>query len=427
MVSLVAVGLVALLVGTEAFFTALSVLNLRHEEATVRAEREWVQSELGIEDTDELLDYNRATTGLSLLRQWVTLGALVVVLFSGLFADAVSAVEATGWPLAARSAVFFGGLVVAKQLFDVPFDLVNTFVVEEIFGFNEQSLGLWARDAVLGTVVGLAVTVPLLTAVVWFVDNVAYWPVAAWLLFVGFVLAMQVLKPRVIDPLFYDFTKIDEGELREAVDEVFERAGFACEQVYEMDYSSRSSHSSAYFVGFGRTKRVVLFDTLIEDMSVPEVQSVLAHELAHWKNGHIWKFIGLAAVRFGVVFAVLGYLVGADWLYAPFAVPATAYVGLALAFLWVLPFQRLTSPLDNFLSLKYEREADAFAAETVDGETMADALANLAAENLASLFPHPWYETFHYDHPPIPERMRRVREIGTGGEPADESGPQPAD
>jgi STE24 endopeptidase len=237
---------------------------------------------------------------------------------------------------------------------------------------------------------------------------------------------MQVLKPRVIDPLFYDFEQIDGGELREAVDDVFERAGFACEQVYEMDYSSRSSHSSAYFVGFGRTKRVVLFDTLVEDMSIPEIQSVLAHELAHWKKGHIWKFVGLAALRFGVVFAVLGYLVGAEWLYAPAWAPETAYAGLMVAFLWVMPFQRLTAPLDNALSLRFERQADAFAAETVGGERMASALANLAAENLASLFPHPWYERFHHDHPPIPERMRRVREIGGGGEATDESA-QPAD
>jgi STE24 endopeptidase len=427
MVSLVAVGLAALLVGTEAFFTALSVLNLRHEEEAVEAEREWVREELGIEDTEALLDYNRASTGLSLLKQWVTLLVVLLVLFSGTLAAVVRALEATGWPVLAQAAVFFAGVVVAAQLFDVPFDLVNTFVVEEIWGFNNQSLTLWARDLVLGTVLGVVIAVPLLTAVVWFVGSVPYWPAAGWALFVGFALVMQVLKPRVIDPLFYDFTKIEEGELREAVDDVFERAGFACEQVYEMDYSSRSGHSNAYFTGFGRTKRVVLFDTLIEDMSIEEVQSVLAHELAHWKEGHIWKFIGLAAVRFAVVFAVLGYLVGAGWLSAPAWMPGATYAVLAVAFLVVAPFQRLTSPLDNYLSLAYEREADAFAAETVGGDAMADALANLAAENLASLFPHPWYETFHYNHPPIPERMRRMREFASDAEPADESGPQPAD
>jgi STE24 endopeptidase len=427
MVSLVAVGFAVLLVGTEAFFTALSILNLRHEEATVEAEQDWVTGELGIDDTGELLDYNRASTGLGLLKQWVTLLVVLLVLFSGVFADAVAALQATGWPILVQAAVFFGGVVVAARAFGVPFDLVDTFVVEEIWGFNNQSPTLWARDLVVGTVLALVIAASLLSAVVWFVGSVPYWPAAGWALFVGFVLAMQVLKPRVIDPLFYDFTAVDEGELRDAVDAVFERAGFACEQVYEMDYSSRSGHSNAYFVGFGRTKRVVLFDTLIEDMSIEAVQSVLAHELAHWKEGHIWKFIGLAAVRFAVVFAVLGYLVGAQWLYAPAWVPETTYAGLALAILVVAPFQRFTSPLDNYLSLAYEREADAFAAETVGGDAMADALSNLAAENLASLFPHPWYETFHYNHPPIPERMRRVREIGADTDTSDETGPQPAD
>ena len=200
MVSLVAIGLAALLVGTEAFFTALSVLNLRHEEATVEAEREWVIEELGVEDPGELLDYNRATTGLSLLRQWLTLLAVLFVLFSGAFADAVGALAATGWPPLAQGAVFFGGVVLASQLWGIPFDLVNAFVIEEIWGFNNQSLALWARDQALGSVVGVALAVPLLTAVVWFVGNAPYWPAAAWALFVGFVLAMQILKPRVIDP-----------------------------------------------------------------------------------------------------------------------------------------------------------------------------------------------------------------------------------
>jgi len=415
---LVGVALAALLVGTEAFFTALSVLNLRHERENVEREREWVRSELGIDDPGRMLDYHRTKTGLSLLRRWLTLGAVLLVLFSGLFAGAVRAVAGLGIGPLAEGGVFVAGVVLAGRLFGVPFDLVDTFVVEEVFEFNEQSVRLWARDQVVGTAVGLALAVPLAVAVLWVVGAVSYWPAAAWALVMVFQVGMLVVKPRVIDPLFYEFERIDSGELREAVDEVFERAGFACEQVYEMDYSSRSSHSSAYFVGFGRTKRVVLFDTLIEDMDTGEIQSVLAHELAHWKEGHIWKFVALAAVELGVIVALLGYLVGADWLYAPFAVPETAYAGLALALLWVGPLTRLVSPVSNYLSLAFEREADTFAAEVMDGETMASALANLAAENLATLFPHPLYETFHYDHPPIPERIRYVREID-GGSDAD--------
>lgn len=405
----VAVALVGLLVGTEAFFTLLAVRNRRHEERTVAAEREWVREELGIDDTDELLDYHRVKTGLSLLRSWLGLGVLLLVLFSGLFGDAVTLLGRTGLGPLGQGVVFVVGAVLAGRLFSIPFDLVDTFVVESVFGFNNQSPALWVRDVLLGTGVTLALVTPVAAAVLWAAETVPYWPAAAWALVVVLSVAMLVVKPRVIDPLFYEFTPIDEGSLREAVDEVFERAGFACEQVYEMDASRRSSHSNAYFVGFGRTKRVVLYDTLVDGMDREAVQAVLAHELAHWKHGHIWKFVGLFAARFAVVFAVLGYLVGADWLYAPFAVPQLPYVGLTLALLWVEPINRLTAPINNYLSLSFERDADAFAVEHVGGAAMADALRTLATDNLASLFPHPWYETFHYDHPPIPDRIRKVQ------------------
>ena len=388
---LVAAVLLVVLVGTEAFFTALAVLNRRHEERTVDAEREWVREELDVDDPDELLDYHRLKTGLSPLAQ----GVVFVV----------------------------GGLLVSRA-FGIPFDLVDTFVVEEIFGFNNQSLGLWLKDFLLGTAISLVLVVPLAAAVLWVVEHVPYWPAAAWALLVGVSLAMLVLKPRVIDPLFYEFTPVEESDLRDAVDDVFERAGFSCDQVYEMDASRRSSHSNAYFVGFGRTKRVVLFDTLVEGMDTDEIQSVLAHELAHWKKAHIWKFVGLFAARFAVVFAVLGYLVGANWLYAPFGVPQLPYVGLTLALLWVAPVNRLSSPINNVLSLKFEREADAYAVDLMSGDAMAGALTALASDNLATLFPHPWYETFHYDHPPIPERVRYVREMDDG--PTDVGGDETA-
>lgn len=407
----VATGLAVLLVGTEGFFTLLSVLNRRHEARTVHAQREWVREELGIDDPETLLDYNRTKTGLSLLRSWVGLAGLLLVLFSGVFGDVVTLLQATGWSPLGQGVVFVAGTLVTARLFGVPFDLFDTFVIEETYGFNNQSFGLWLRDFVVGTGISLVLAVPLAAAVLWVIESVPLWPAAAWGLVVAFSIAMLVVKPRVIDPLFHEFTPVEGGPLRAAVEEVFERAGFSCEQVYEMDASRRSNHTNAYFVGFGRTKRVVLFDTLIEGMADEEIQSVLAHELAHWKNAHIPKFVALSAARFAVVFAALGYLVGADWLYAPFEVPQLPYVGLTLALLWVAPLNRLSSPLDNALSLRFEREADAFAVDLVSGEAMAGALTELAADNLATLFPHPWYETFHYDHPPIPERVRYVREL----------------
>ncbi len=409
--TLVAAGIVVVLVGTEAFFTVLEVLNLRHQEATVAVERDWVVEELGINDPEEALAYERVQTGVSALRSWLGLAAVLAVLFTGIFADAVAVAEGLGLSTFQEGLVSVAGAVVAIQLWSIPFDLVETFVVEEVFGFNNQTLGLWVRDTLVGTLVGLVFVVPLAGAVLWFVGNVPVWPAAAWALLVAFTVAFTVIKPRVIDPLFNDFSPIEEGELRAAVDEVFDRAGYQTDEVYEMDASRRSSHSNAYFTGFGPAKRVVLFDTLVESIEPEELQGVLAHELAHWREGHIWKFVVLSAVQFAVIFAALGVLVETPALYAAVGTPQLPYVGLGVGLLVVGPVTRLTSPVQNYFSLAYEREADAYAVEVVGGEEMAGALAQLTADNLSTPFPHPWYETFHYDHPPVPERIRRVREL----------------
>ena len=406
---------VALLIGTEAFFTGLSALNLRHAEATVADEAAWLRERLGIEDPRELLDYNRLGTALSQLQTWVTVALVLLVLYSGVYADAVAALEATGWPLVVRGTVFVLGTALALQVISLPFDLVETFVVEEQFGFNQQTIGLWLRDLVVSLavllVLGGVLTGILFTAI----DAIGgLWWVAAWLLFVAFALVMQVLYPRVIAPLFNDFEPIEGGDLENAVTNVFDRAGFTCSQLYEMDASRRSSHSNAYFVGFGRTKRVVLFDTLIEQLSTPSIQAVLAHELAHYQRGHIWKQLAAGAVQIGALLFGGALLVEATWLYDMFGVAGQPiYAGLGLAVLWLEPIGRLSSPLTNRLSLAHEREADAFAVDVVEADAMIDALAALTGENLSNPFPHPLYATFHYDHPPIPERIRHIQETAS--------------
>jgi STE24 endopeptidase len=422
------VAFVALLVGTELFFSGLSVLNLRYGERTVREERSWVEETLGVEDVERLNDYHRARTGLSLLESWVSLGALLLVLYSGLFREAVLAVEGLGLgPVVSGVAFLVGGLL-AIQTLSWPFELVDTFVVDEIFGFNERSPGLWLRDQVLSLAITAVIAGALSAVLLALVGATDLWWLAFWGVFVAFSLAMQVVYPRVIAPLFYEFDPV-EGELRAAVDEVFERAGFSCEQVYEMDASTRSSRSNAYFVGFGRTKRVVLFDTLLEGTTREQVQAVLAHELAHWKKAHVWKRMAAGFLQMGVVLGVAGVLVESGWLYAMFGVPAGAtYAGLVLAVLWIAPLLRWSAPIQNRVSLKHEREADAFAADVADGEAMVGALAALSRDNLANPFPHPWYETFHASHPPVPERIRYIRERtggattespgGTSGDPA---------
>lgn len=422
--------LLGLLVGTTLLGTVLGILNVRHGAREVRTHAEWLTDRLDIEEPSEVVDYTRATTGIGLLQGWMVLLVLLGALYAGVVTAAVEALHASGLHPVPQGVVFFVGLAVAYRLLTAPFSLFSTFVVEEQFGFNETTPRLWVRDFLLGLGV-LAVLVALLVAPLLFLIEALptlLWVAGGWLVVVAFLLGTQILYPRVIAPLFNDFEPVEAGELRDRVERVFDRAGFELEEVYTMDASRRSTRLNAYFVGFGRAKRVVLFDTLVERLEGPEIESVLAHELAHWKRNHIWKQLGATAIQLAVVLAVLGALLTTDGVYELFALPAEAtYGGLFVGLLVVYPVLTLTAPLSNRLSLAHEREADRFAAEVMgNGEPMADALAGLARENLANPFPHPWYAAFNHRHPPIPERMQYVQDIDVADSDGGEETGSPA-
>lgn len=411
--------------GTEAFFDWLAVVNLRYGERRLRERADWVRDRFGVEDPARLADYQRANTGLGLLGSVVQLAILLLLVFSGVFGAAVASLDGLGLPPLARGALLFAGVAVALFLVSWPFDAVDTFVVEELFGFNRQTVRLFLRDGAVSLGLSIVLAGLLGTALLWVVETFPRtWAVGGAVLYLVFALAMQVVYPRVVVPLFYDFERLDAGELREAVDDLFERAGFHCDQVYEMDASRRSRHSNAYFVGFGRTKRVVLFDTLVEQMSVPEIQSVLAHELAHWREAHVWKLTAAGVVQVAVLLGVAQLLLASGWLTGVFGVPAGATAAQLLLALWlVAPLGEWLAPLANRLSLGFERAADDFAVELTDVPSMVGALETLVGENLSNPFYHPLYETFHASHPPIPERISRL-ETRDGPTPAavDEDG-----
>ena len=398
----------ALVAGTTLFFAALAALNVQYAERAVRERSAWLADHIGVDDPDELLAYHRLTAAASQLESVAVIGVVLLALYAGVFGGAVEWVYDTiGNDLLAGVALFVVATV-ALQVVSAPFDAFDTFAVESAFGFNEQSPALFVRDKLVGTVVG-AVFVAVLGAAVLFTVQTfpEWWWVAATGVVVAFLLATQVLVPRVVMPLFYDFDPIEDGSLRDAVEDVFDRAGFTCDQVYVMNASSRSGHSNAFFTGFGATKRVVLFDTLVDQMEDTAVQSVLAHELAHWKKGHIWQNVAASALQAAVLLFVASFLLDAGWLYGMFGVPEEPAAGLLLAALWLQPLNQLTAPLQNKLWLANEREADAFAVDVMGGgESLADALASLTSENLGNPFPHPYYEAFHYQHPPVPERIR---------------------
>ena len=412
MISLPALVLVGLVGGVQLLETVLDGLNVRYGASAVRDAEAWVREALDVDDPEEMLAYQRSKTILSGIQSWLGVAVLLAVVVSGLYGDVARQLSATGLPSVAQGIVLLAGAVLAGRFLSAPFDAYETFVVEERFGFNNQTVVLWLRDLVVGTVVALAFGGLIAGAVLLAVDALpTLWPVVGWAIVVGFSLLMMIVYPRVIAPLFNDFDPIDDGALREAVENVFERAGFDCEQIYEMDASRRSSHSNAYFVGFGRAKRVVLFDTLVDQMDRAAIQAVLAHELAHWKKAHIWKQVAASAIQMAVVFGFLWWVTTSQWVYAAFGLPGETYAALGIGLLYATPVLTLTAPLTNRLSLAHEREADDFAAETMGGAAeMTRALETLAGENLSNPFPHPAYAAFNLTHPPIPERIRRLRE-----------------
>jgi STE24 endopeptidase len=333
---------------------------------------------------------------------------LAIALFAGLlpvlFHEVVSwgRVDAT-W----TRALFILLAGVLLSLPSMPFDWWEQFRLEQKFGFNKRTLGLWISDRIKGLLLTFAIGFPLL----WILLSLVRWTGDAWWLW-GFALVflfqilMVVLYPKLIVPLFNTLTPLPGGELRNRLLALADRTGFRASTIEVIDGSKRSGHSNAYLTGFGRFRRIVLFDTLIAQLTPEELEAVLAHEIGHYRCGHIPRMIMLSAGMLFVAFATVAWLARSVWFNIAFGfppgelAPSFLLVGLlgGLITFWL-------SPILNALSRKYEYEADAFAREAIGGAgAMIAALRKLAQKNLTNLTPHSWFSRFHYSHPTIAER-----------------------
>ena len=310
---------------------------------------------------------------------------------------------------------------VINALIDLPFSLYQTFVIEERFGFNKMTLRLWMGDLIKSTLVGTAIGVPLAALVLWLMQATgAWWWLWTWGAWAAFSLLMLVIYPTVIAPLFNKFQPLQDELLKARVSALMARCGFAAKGLFVMDGSRRSAHANAYFTGFGAAKRVVFFDTLLEQLTPPEVEAVLAHELGHFKHKHIVKRIAGLFVASLAGFALLGWLAQQPWFYAGLgvapnlppamggAVPNHA-LALLLFMLAVPLFTFFLSPLMAQLSRKHEFEADAYAARQANAQDLSNALVKLYKDNASTLTPDPLYARFYYSHPPASERLSRLK------------------
>jgi len=293
----------------------------------------------------------------------------------------------------------------------LPFEWWETFRIEARFGFNQMTPRLWLMDKLKGAGLAVAIGFPLL----WALLSLVRWVGAAWwlwgfaLLF-AFQLLMIVLYPKLILPLFNKLTPLPAGELRDRLMTLGERTGFRAKAIEVIDGSKRSGHSNAYFTGFGRFRRIVLFDTLIAQLHTDELEAVLAHEIGHYRRGHIPKMIAVSAALQFAGFAAVAWLAASPWFNTAFGFPAGA---LAPAFLLFALLSGVVtfwfSPVLNFFSRKHEYEADAFARGAVGGAAgLVAALRKLAQKNLTNLTPHPWFSAFFYSHPTLVERERAL-------------------
>jgi len=358
------------------------------------------------------VSYTLAQSRLGLVESLAGQLLFVVLLFGGPLAVYDRWIAATGWPFVVRGLAFFALLGLGEALLSLPFGYYRQFVLEARFGFNTMTLRLWAADLFKSLLLAALITGGLLAAALVLIQAApTTWWLWVWLLLALVSLLLIYLSPVLIEPLFFKYVPLQRPGLAEAVRALMTRAGLPVSQVQQVDASRRSRHSNAYFTGIGRVKRIVLFDTLLEQMADAEILAVLAHEAGHWRLGHVRKrlcwsqlqlFGGCLATFLLLRHAVLPPLFGQE--------QASLFLQLLqlgfLAALLLFPLK----PLASWLSRRHEWQADRFAADLQPPADLATALVKLSRENLANLHPHPWYAWFHFSHPPVTERVARLRQ-----------------
>jgi len=395
-----------------AWRTLLGVRQMRH----VARHREQVPADfaevIALESHQKAADYTRDKQRFALAETWVIEGALLLALTLG---GGIAAIDAA-------SARFFGegharelatvfGVLLASTAATLPFDLYRTFVIEERHGFNRITPRLFLLDFLKGLALAAVIGAPLLLAVFWLLDATgALWWFYTWLAWIAFTMVLVIAFPRWIAPLFNRFTPLEDGSLRTRIEALLARCGFTSSGLFVMDGSKRSSHGNAYFTGFGKTKRIVFFDTLIERLSPGEIEAVLAHELGHFARGHIPR---LLAVRFALALVMLGLL---GWLYSEPAFHGALgmeqpHIGALLAgFALVVPvFTFPFQPLASLMARRQEFEADAFAAQHASAADLVSALAKLYRDNASTLTPDPLHSLVYDSHPPAALRIDHLK------------------
>ena len=357
-------------------------------------------------------DYNRAKLRLNLVGYAVgALLALGLTLCGGLqwLYETLAQVSAPhGLP---HGLLLLAALIVIQMLIDLPFSIYSTFVIEKKFGFNHMTPGLFVTDILHVAVLGCTIGLPVLAAVLWLTQAMgALWWLWVWLFWLGFNLAAQLIWPNFIAPLFNQFTPLPDGDLKTRIETLLQRCGFHCSNLFVMDGSRRSSHGNAYFTGFGTSKRIVLFNTLLNKLNPEEIEAVLAHELGHFHYHHIWKrLLAIAALALGILW-LCSWLFRQDWFYYGLGMRQQDLASALALLMLTLPFFLFpVSPVMNRWSRMHEFQADAYAATQARASDLTGALIKLYRDNASTLTPDPLYSSCFDSHPPAVLRISKLQ------------------
>lgn len=323
-----------------------------------------------------------------------------------------------GWAAPVAGAVFIVGFALITAVLEIPFACYRTFVIEQRFGFNRSTPRLFVTDQLKQTLLMIVIGGPMAMLMLWLMDKMGErWWLYAWLAWTGFSLLMMWAWPTLIAPLFNTFRPLPDGEMKSRIEALLVRCGFRSRGVFVMDGSRRSSHGNAYFTGLGQAKRIVFFDTLLEQLNADEVEAVLAHELGHFRRRHVQKRLLVMAAFSLAGFALLGFLSGQPWFFTQLGVSHPSGHAALVLFVLVMPaFTFWLTPLASLYSRRHEFEADDYAVMHSNGAALVSALVKMYADNASTLTPDPLYSAVYDSHPPAPIRIAHIEEIVAGKE-----------
>jgi STE24 endopeptidase len=387
-------------------------LNLRSLNLAVPTELEGIYEPA---DYIKSQNYIRDTTRIALIKSSLSLGILLSFWFLGGFNYFDRWVRAFGFNDISNGLVYIGILMVTYSLLMLPFNIYETFGIEQRYGFNKTSRQTFILDLIKGAFLAIILGGLLLAALLalfGYLGSLAW--LYCWAAVTVLSLIMQYVAPNLIMPLFNKFKPLEKGELRDAIESYTHSVGFPVKNITVMDGSRRSSKSNAFFTGFGRNKRIALFDTLIAQHSVAELVAILAHEVGHYKKKHIIRSTMVSIIHTGLLLFILSLVINSTGLFQAFYMDnQSVYAGLLFFSLLYTPVELVFSILMNILSRRHEYEADRFAVETInDPQVMVEALKKLSKTNLSNLTPHPFYVFLNYSHPPLSARIRAILVVG---------------